>query len=75
LGTILEAGAIDKLSEHRCFGGRVVFYAHPSAAAGSTMRFSAFVPPQAENRPCPVLYYLAGLTCTEETFRAVVRNR
>ncbi len=32
------------------------------------MKFSVFVPPQAEERPVPVLYYLAGLTCTEETF-------
>ena len=33
------------------------------------MRFSAYVPPQAESGPVPVLYYLAGLTCTEETFQ------
>ena len=33
------------------------------------MRFSAYVPPQAEEGPVPVLYYLAGLTCTEETFQ------
>ena len=33
------------------------------------MRFSAYVPPQAEDGPAPVLYYLAGLTCTEETFQ------
>src|SRR5438045_9180745 len=32
------------------------------------MRFAAFQPPQARARPVPVLYYLAGLTCTEETF-------
>lgn len=60
--------AIEKLSEYRCFGGRTAFYVHPSDATGSMMRFSAYLPPQAENRRCPVLYYLAGLTCTEETF-------
>jgi S-formylglutathione hydrolase len=32
------------------------------------MRFSVFLPPQAESARVPVLYYLAGLTCTEETF-------
>ncbi|MNT26132.1 S-formylglutathione hydrolase [compost metagenome] len=32
------------------------------------MRFSVYVPPQAEQGPVPVLFYLAGLTCTEETF-------
>ena len=32
------------------------------------MKFSVFVPPQAKSAPCPALYYLAGLTCTHETF-------
>lgn len=56
------------LSEHRCFGGTQRFYAHDSVECASQMRFSVFVPPQAAQRPVPVLYYLAGLTCTEETF-------
>jgi len=44
------------------------FYAHESEATGTEMRFAVFVPPQAAQAPCPALYYLAGLTCTEETF-------
>jgi S-formylglutathione hydrolase len=56
------------LSEHRCFGGTVGFYRHASEACGGDMRFGVFVPPQARERKVPVLYYLAGLTCTEETF-------
>ena len=56
-------------AENRCFGGVVSFHEHPSQATGGEMRFSAYVPPQAENGPVPVLYYLAGLTCTEETFQ------
>ncbi len=32
------------------------------------MRFSVYQPPQAQSRPVPVLYYLSGLTCTEENF-------
>ncbi len=55
-------------SKHRCFGGTVGFYKHQSTATGCTMKFSVFVPPQAERGKVPVLYYLAGLTCTEETF-------
>ena len=55
-------------SEHACFGGRIGFYAHASEATGTEMRFSVFVPPQAERGPLPALYFLAGLTCTEETF-------
>lgn len=56
------------LSEHRCFNGTQAFYAHESRECGTEMRFSVFVPPQARERAVPVLYYLAGLTCTEETF-------
>ena len=56
-------------AESRCFGGVVSFHEHPSQATGGEMHFSAYVPPQAESGPVPVLYYLAGLTCTEETFQ------
>jgi S-formylglutathione hydrolase len=55
-------------SEQVCFGGTIGFYSHPSAEIGSEMRFSVYVPPGAEGQRRPVLYYLAGLTCTEETF-------
>ena len=53
----------------RCFGGTVGFYSHDSEATATQMNFSVYVPPQAESGPVPVLYYLAGLTCTEETFQ------
>jgi S-formylglutathione hydrolase len=59
---------IDTISEHRCFGGTQGFYQHASRACAGPMRFSVYRPPQAERGPVPVLYYLAGLTCTEETF-------
>jgi S-formylglutathione hydrolase len=62
------AAAFETLSQHRCFGGVVGFYRHNSQSTASPMRFSVFVPPQAQAGPVPVLYYLAGLTCTEETF-------
>jgi len=60
--------AINLLSEHASFGGKQRFYSHDSRECATEMRFSVFLPPQAEERPVPVLYYLAGLTCTEETF-------
>ena len=60
--------AIETLSEHRCFGGVQGFYRHESATIGLPMRFGVFLPPQAAKGPVPVLFYLAGLTCTEETF-------
>jgi len=56
------------ISEQRCFGGTVGFYAVPSATLGLETRFAVFVPPQAADGKVPVLTYLAGLTCTEETF-------
>ena len=55
-------------SKHRAFAGEVGFYSHASAEIGGEMRFAVYVPPQAQERPVPVLTYLAGLTCTEETF-------
>ena len=56
------------LSEHACFGGVQGFYRHDSSVTGTPMKFGVFVPPQAKAGPVPVLFYLAGLTCTEETF-------
>lgn len=53
-----------------CFGGTVAYYSHTSQVCDCEMRFSVFVPPQAANGPVPVLYYLSGLTCTEENFTA-----
>src|SRR5690606_22107913 len=56
------------LSEHRCFNGVQRFYAHDSRECGTEMRFSVYVPPQVKDGAVPVLYYLAGLTCTAEPF-------
>jgi len=55
------------LSEQRCFGGTQGFYRHDSAETAGPMRFGVYVPPLAAGSKAPVLYYLAGLTCTEET--------
>lgn len=64
----MSVGAPTLVSEHACFGGTQSFWKHPSESCGGEMRFSVFTPPQAKQGPVPVLYYLAGLTCTEETF-------
>ena len=61
-------GTVEKISEQRCFEGIQGFYRHASAACAGPMRFAVFQPPQAQKGPVPVLYYLAGLTCTEENF-------
>ena len=59
---------MELISEHACFGGTQGFYRHESQLIGLPMRFGVFVPPQAMHAPVPVLFFLAGLTCTEETF-------
>ncbi|HZX71961.1 MAG TPA: S-formylglutathione hydrolase [Rhodanobacter sp.] len=58
---------LETISEQRLHGGVQGFYRHPSQACGGPMRFALYQPPQAANQACPVLYFLAGLTCTEET--------
>jgi len=55
-------------SEQACFGGTIGFYSHASTETGTEMKFSVFVPATASSRSRPALYFLAGLTCTEETF-------
>lgn len=59
---------LELISEHACFGGVQRFYKHDSSEIGLPMRFSAFIPAHAVGAKLPALIYLAGLTCTEETF-------
>lgn len=57
------------LSEVRCFGGRLLRLRHPSAAVNCDMTFALYLPPQVEAEArVPVLYWLSGLTCTDENF-------
>jgi len=58
------------VSEHKCFGGVQGYYSHASMEIGLEMKFAVFRPPQVTAGKVPVLYYLAGLTCNEETFPA-----
>jgi S-formylglutathione hydrolase len=60
--------AVEKVSESRCFEGRQIVFKHASSACACAMRFAVFVPPAAERGPVPALYWLSGLTCTEENF-------
>jgi S-formylglutathione hydrolase len=59
---------ITTVSENRCFEGIQGIYSHASEQTGTSMRFAAFMPPQAAKGPVPLLYWLSGLTCTEENF-------
>ena len=56
------------VSEQRCFGGWQRVFSHDARHTGCSMRFGLYLPPKAEAGPVPVLYWLSGLTCTEENF-------
>jgi S-formylglutathione hydrolase len=57
-----------QLSEHKLFAGRQIKYQHHSDAVKGLMQFSVYLPPAAEKQKVPVLYWLSGLTCTDENF-------
>jgi len=60
--------SLETVSENSCFDGIQGVYSHQSSETGTTMRFAAFTPAAANDGPVPVLWYLSGLTCTEENF-------
>ncbi len=66
--TMANAQTLTLLSQSSCFGGTVGIYSHVSEQCQCTMKFAVYVPPQAATNPVPILYYLSGLTCTEENF-------
>lgn len=59
---------IETIGEHRCFGGTQGFYRFGSQACGGPMDFAVYLPPAAGEAAVPAVYFLAGLTCTPETF-------
>ncbi|WP_244610712.1 alpha/beta hydrolase-fold protein, partial [Microvirga pakistanensis] len=60
--------SLETVAQARCFGGTQFVYRHASQATGTPMRLAVFVPPQAERGKVPVVWFLSGLTCTEENF-------
>jgi S-formylglutathione hydrolase len=60
--------SFEVVSQSRSFGGTQFVYRHASLETGTPMRLAAFVPPQANERQVPVVWFLSGLTCTEENF-------
>ena len=59
---------MERIAEHRSFGGALGFFSHISGSTACAMKFSVFVPPGIESGLAPVLWWLSGLTCTEENF-------
>ena len=60
---------LQQISRNRMFGGRQERYGHHSASTDCKMTFSVYLPPHVEmGSRLPVLYWLSGLTCTDENF-------
>jgi S-formylglutathione hydrolase len=59
---------IEQFGASKNFGGWTKMFSHPSESCGGEMKFSVFLPPQAESGNVPVLYWLSGLTCNHENF-------
>jgi S-formylglutathione hydrolase len=59
---------LELVSESRCFEGRQLTYRHASTACACDMRFACYLPPAAQQGKVPAVYWLSGLTCTEENF-------
>lgn len=59
---------IERVSRNKCFGGYQDVYRHSSSTVNCDMNFAVFLPPQTETQKCPLVYWLSGLTCTEQNF-------
>lgn len=60
---------MEKIGQNKCFGGNQLRYKHASPVLGCDMTFSIYLPPGASaDAPVPVIYWLSGLTCTDENF-------
>ncbi len=60
---------VHEIAANKCFGGRHRRFRHRSRVLACDMTFAVFLPPLAgPERPVPVLYWLSGLTCTDENF-------
>ncbi len=61
---------MERIENHASFGGSQEVWQHDSQVLGCPMRFGVYLPPQIAQERCPVLYWLSGLTCTEQNFIA-----
>ena len=59
---------MQRLEHHTCYGGAQEVWRHTSKALACDMQFGIYLPPQAQHQRCDVLYWLSGLTCTEQNF-------
>jgi S-formylglutathione hydrolase len=60
--------SLDLVSSNRCFDGTQRVYSHKSETLNCDMRFGVYLPPAATSQPVPAVFWLSGLTCTEQNF-------
>jgi len=60
--------SLQRIEQRRVAGGVQEVWSHDSETLAGTAKFAIFLPPQAQDKPVPVLYWLSGLTCTEQNF-------
>ncbi len=59
---------MEQFGQNTCFGGRQLRFKHDSSVLDCSMIFSVYLPPQSDKEQVPSLYWLSGLTCTDENF-------
>ncbi len=59
---------MERIEHHASHGGVQEAWQHHSSVLGCAMRIGVYLPPQSSKAPCPVLYWLSGLTCSEQNF-------
>lgn len=59
---------ITQVSKNKCFGGHVVKYEHHSEELNCDMKFNVFLPKESATQKVPAIFFLSGLTCTEDNF-------
>lgn len=59
---------MQRIEQHASHGGTQEVWSHTSDTVNGDMRFGVYLPPQIKAQECPVLYWLSGLTCTEQNF-------
>ena len=64
----MTQAAPELVASNKCFDGWLKRYKHSSTTTGTEVVFAIYLPPQAQTQPVPVLYWLSGLTCTDENF-------
>jgi S-formylglutathione hydrolase len=60
--------SLEQISANKMFDGRQIKFKHKSSTLSCDMIFSVYLPPQAAHGKVPVIYWLSGLTCTDDNF-------